>query len=265
MSQTAQETARIPFIAGNWKLHHGVDAAVELATGVVERWEALGRERSGEVEVCMAPVATALYPVAQAVADSDVALAGQNCWKDASGAFTGELSPALLKDAGASHCIIGHSERRTLFGETDSGVRAKLAALLEAGVAPILCVGETLEQREAGETDAVVCGQLDAALSGIAADTLGPLIVAYEPVWAIGTGRTASPADAQAVHAALRARLEETHGEAVAAATRILYGGSVKPANAAELLAQPDIDGALVGGASLKVDSFAGIIEAAYG
>jgi triosephosphate isomerase len=216
------------------------------------------------VDVCVAPVATALYAVAQSMADTEILLAGQNCYHASQGAFTGEVSPELLRDAGASHCIVGHSERRTLFAETDEGVNLKLKALLKNDLVPILCVGETLAQRDAGDTQSVVLGQLDAALEGLSATQLKTLVVAYEPVWAIGTGRTASPADAQAVHAAIRARISATHGEGLAEGLRILYGGSVKPSNAAELLAQPDIDGALVGGASLSAELFVPILEAAY-
>ncbi|MBP7681268.1 MAG: triose-phosphate isomerase, partial [Deltaproteobacteria bacterium] len=232
----------------------------------VEAWETLDRAAgpNAAVDVCVAPVATALYSVAQAVADSAIFLAGQNCYHEAQGAFTGEVSPALLRDAGASHCIVGHSERRTLFGETDAAVALKVRALLTAGLVPILCVGETLSERDAGETEAVVLRQLGGALDGLDAAALADLIVAYEPVWAIGTGRTASPADAQAVHAAIRAHVRASFGEPLAEGLRILYGGSVKASNAAELLGQPDIDGALVGGASLTADLFVPIIAAAY-
>ncbi|MBK7150373.1 MAG: triose-phosphate isomerase [Sandaracinaceae bacterium] len=263
MSPRSQRT---PFIAGNWKLHHSVAAAIELTGQIVEAWETLDRAAgpNAAVEVCVAPVATALYSVAQAVADSAIFLAGQNCYHEAQGAFTGEVSPALLRDAGASHCIVGHSERRTLFGETDAAVALKVRALLAAGLVPILCVGETLSERDAGETEAVVLRQLRGALDGLDAAALADLIVAYEPVWAIGTGRTASPADAQAVHAAIRAHVRASFGEPLAEGLRILYGGSVKASNAAELLGQPDIDGALVGGASLTADLFVPIIAAAY-
>jgi triosephosphate isomerase len=170
-----------------------------------------------------------------------------------------------LRDAGASHCIIGHSERRALFGETDAAIASKLRALLEAGLVPILCVGETLEQRDAGETEGVVIAQLRGALGELNASALATLIVAYEPVWAIGTGRTASPEDAQAVHAAIRAELSRAFGAPFASGLRILYGGSVKASNAAELLGQADIDGALVGGAALTSELFVPIIAAAYG
>ncbi|MEO0325913.1 MAG: triose-phosphate isomerase, partial [Myxococcota bacterium] len=177
------------------------------------------------------------------------------------GAFTGELSPVLLADAGASHVILGHSERRGLFGETDEGVNRKVAAAFRAGLVPIVCVGETLAEREAHQAEAVVLRQVDAALSGH--EHLEGLVLAYEPVWAIGTGRTATPGDAQAMHAAIRSRVAELRGPSLAQALRILYGGSVKAANAGQLLAEADIDGALVGGASLSAETFAPIVQAA--
>ncbi|MEM9072315.1 MAG: triose-phosphate isomerase [Myxococcota bacterium] len=247
-------TERRPVIAGNWKLNKTVDEALALVGGLREAVDA-----ASDVDVIVAPVATALHPVCTALRGSRLGVAGQNTHEQNAGAFTGELSPALLNDVGCQFCIVGHSERRTLFGETDAGVHSKAGALLEAGLSPIVCVGEQLAEREAGKTLEVVLGQVDAALEGL---NLENVILAYEPVWAIGTGRTASPADAQEVHAAIRARITETHGP-VAQGLRILYGGSVKPANAADLLAQPDIDGALVGGASLVAESFLAILKAA--
>lgn len=245
---------RRPFIAGNWKLHKTLAQARALIGD-------LRRDLDGleGVEVAVAPPMTALHAAAQALEGSPLRLAAQNTYHEATGAFTGEVSPTLLADVGCQLCIVGHSERRSLFGETDAGVHAKAAALLEEGLTPIVCVGERLEEREAGRALEVVLGQVDAALRGLPAERV---VVAYEPVWAIGTGRTASPEDAQEVHAAIRARLETTHGP-VAQEVRILYGGSVKPANAAELLAQPDIDGALVGGASLQAETFVPIVQAA--
>lgn len=250
---------RRPFVAGNWKLNKTIAEAEELVRGLKTALEAMDEV---PCDVAVAPVATALHPVAQEVAGSAIALSAQNTYYETSGAFTGELSPALLADVGCTYCIVGHSERRAIFGEADEGIRRKVRALIDAGLRPILCVGETLEQREAGATLGIVLGQLDAALAGLSAEDAKDLVVAYEPVWAIGTGRTASPADAQEVHAAIRARVALTHGQ-LADGLRILYGGSVKPGNAKELLAQPDIDGALVGGASLQAASFAAIIEAA--
>ena len=252
-------STRTPFVAGNWKLQKTIAEALELVTAL--RTE-LGDDLSG-VQVAVAPVATALSSVAGALEGSTIGLSAQNCYQEPSGAFTGEISPALLKDAGCSLCIVGHSERRQIFGETDEGVRRKTRALIDEGIAPIVCVGETLEEREAGETLGVVLGQLSAALEGISAAEMATVVVAYEPVWAIGTGKTATPDDAQSVHAAIRARVEEEKGAQVANSLRILYGGSVKPANATELLAQADIDGALVGGASLKAELFVPIVRAA--
>ena len=250
-------TQRTPLIAGNWKLNNTVAESKALAGSIGAR---VGQGLACEVVV--APVATSLLAVAKTLEGTAVGLAAQNThWED-SGAFTGELSPALLLDVGCSHCIIGHSERRQLFGETDQGVRKKAAALLVHKLTPIVCVGESLEQREARETLGVVLGQVEAATQGLDAVALGPLVIAYEPIWAIGTGRTAKAEDAQEVHAAIRARLAELKGESWAGTVRVLYGGSVKPSNADELLAQPDVDGALVGGASLSAENFIPIIEA---
>ncbi len=245
--------SRRPFIAGNWKLHKTVAEARELI-------HELRRELVDvDVEVAVAPPMTALDAVRQALEGSSIHLAAQNTYHESTGAYTGEVSPLLLADVGCRYCIVGHSERRSLFGETDAGVHAKAAALLDHGLSPIVCVGERLEEREAGRALEVVLGQIEAALEGLA---LEEVVVAYEPVWAIGTGRTASPQDAQEVHEAIRTHLAATHGP-VAQRVRILYGGSVKPANAAELLAQPDIDGALVGGASLQAATFAPIVKSA--
>jgi triosephosphate isomerase len=253
-------TSRTPLIAGNWKLHNTVAESQALAGAIAAH---VGTGLSCEVVV--GPVATSLSAVRATLDGSAVGLAAQNThWED-SGAFTGELSPALLLDVGCSHCIIGHSERRQFFGETDAGVRRKASALLVHKLVPIVCVGESLEQREAGKTLDVVLGQVDAATDGLDAVALAPLVIAYEPIWAIGTGRTAKAEDAQEVHAAIRERLGELKGESWADTVRILYGGSVKPANAEELLAQPDIDGALVGGASLSAENFIPIIDAGVG
>jgi len=249
---------RRPLIAGNWKLHNTVEESTALARSILHK---LPREVAADIYV--APVFTAIYAVREALGETArVNVAAQNCSVHDMGAFTGEVSPALLKEAGCDAVIVGHSERRHVFGETDEQVRRKVGATLSHGLMPIVCVGETLEQREADQTESVVLGQLDAALEGLDASGVRRLVIAYEPVWAIGTGRTAKPEDAQAVHAAIRARIAERHGGAVAERIRIVYGGSVKPKNAAELLAQEDIDGALVGGASLDAESFSGIIEA---
>jgi triosephosphate isomerase len=250
-------TKRTPLIAGNWKLNNTIAESKALAGALAAHvGTGLG------CEVVVAPVATSFAAVKQSLEGSAVGLAAQNThWED-SGAWTGELSPTLLLDAGCNYCIIGHSERRQFFGETDEGVRKKVGALLVHKVVPILCVGETLEQREAGKTLDVVLGQIDAATEGYDAVALAPLVVAYEPIWAIGTGRTAKAEDAQEVHAAIRERLAELKGKSWADSVRVLYGGSVKPSNADELLSQPDVDGALVGGASLTADNFIPIIDA---
>jgi len=250
-------THRTPMIAGNWKLHNTIAQSTQLASAIAAP---VGGGLACDVVV--APVATSLGAVGEAVAGSKVGLCAQNTYWEDSGAFTGELSPALLLDAGCGYCIVGHSERRQYFGETDAGVRKKVEALLRHKVVPIVCVGESLEQREAGKTLDVVLGQVQAAIHGLDAVALAPLIVAYEPIWAIGTGRTAKPEDAQEVHRAIRGQLADLKGSAWADSVRVLYGGSVKPSNADDLLAQPDLDGALVGGASLRADDFIPIIDA---
>ena len=257
--------SRRPLIAGNWKLHKTASESVELARAVLHK---LPREAA--VDVLVAPGFTALYAVHDAVGDParsqpSLGLAAQDCYFEDEGAFTGEVSPAQLKDVGCEAVILGHSERRHVFGELDEHVRRKVAAALSHGLTPILCVGETLAQREAEQTEGVVLGQLDAALEGLDEGSARRCVVAYEPVWAIGTGKTAQPEDAQAVHAAIRAAVRERFGARCADGLRVLYGGSVKPGNAAELLARPDIDGALVGGASLDADSFVAIVRAAQG
>jgi triosephosphate isomerase len=248
--------ARRQLVAGNWKLHNAIEPSLALASSVRERTkDALG-------EVVVAPVFTALASVRDALRGSHVGLAAQDVYFQEKGAFTGEVSAPLLKDVGCTYGIIGHSERRQLFGESDELVRKKLRALLASAIAPIVCIGESLEQREQGATVGVVLGQLLAAIAGSDTSELGSLVVAYEPVWAIGTGKTATPDDAQAVHAAIRAQLAHDRGDAFAQQVRILYGGSVKADNARELLAQRDIDGALVGGASLVADQFVAIAAA---
>jgi triosephosphate isomerase len=213
-----------------------------------------------DVEIVLAPPFTALAAVGAKLAGSNVALAAQNVHPEKQGAFTGEVAPGMLVELGCRYGIVGHSERRALFGESDAFVASKAAALLAHGIRPIVCVGETLEQREQGRTSAVVSGQLDGSLASIPAEKAEEIVIAYEPVWAIGTGKTATPELAQEVHALIRARLRSRFG-AVGDRIRIQYGGSVKPDNAAALLSQPDIDGALVGGASLEPDSFARIIR----
>lgn len=215
------------------------------------------------VEVALCPPAVYLAEVVAAVAGSTVGVGGQNCHQEASGAFTGEVAPQMLLDIGCKYVILGHSERRQLFGETDAGVFAKAKAALAVGLTPIICVGETLEEREAGRTTEVVRTQCEGSIGGLTEEQAAKIVIAYEPVWAIGTGKVATPQQAEEVHSDLRSWLVSRYNAPLASQIRIQYGGSVKPDNAAELLAQPNIDGALVGGASLKVDSFLGIIRAA--
>jgi triosephosphate isomerase len=250
--------ARQKFVCGNWKMHRTTGEARELVRALAPLLEPI----AGRVQVAVAPPFTALAAVAEALHGTGVELAAQDVHWESQGAFTGEVSAAMLKDLGVRHCIVGHSERRQFFGEGDGTVQRKVRALLQVGVLPIACVGETLAEREAGETMQVVARQVRGALTGLAAGDLARLTVAYEPVWAIGTGRTATTAQAQEVHAAIRAVLRELGGPA-ADAVRIQYGGSVKPENAADLLAQPDVDGALVGGASLKAEDFSRIVKGA--
>jgi triosephosphate isomerase len=222
----------------------------------------VGRER-GPVDVVLCPPFTGLQAVGEALAGTPIALGAQNMHWESEGAFTGEVSPEMILTAGCTYVILGHSERRQYFAETDEQVNRKLKAALRAGLAPILCVGETLAQREAGQIEAVVLGQVRAALQGVGEADLPKIALAYEPVWAIGTGRTATPAQAEEVHRLIRSSLRQRYGQEVAEALRLQYGGSVKPENAAELFAQPNIDGGLIGGAALKADSFAAIVKAA--
>jgi triosephosphate isomerase len=245
---------RTPVIAGNWKLFKSISEA----TAMVNELKPLVAGTAG-VEIVVAPVFTALSRVAEALSGSNVKLSAQDCYWEEEGAFTGEVAPKLLTDAGCSHVIIGHSERRQYFGETDETVNKKAKAATAAGLTAIVCVGETLAERESDRTFTVIETQLKGSLAGFTADMLAGVIIAYEPVWAIGTGKTASDAQAQEVHAFIRTLAAKLFGQACADAIRILYGGSVKPDNVKGLMTQPDIDGALVGGASLKADSFAAI------
>jgi triosephosphate isomerase len=247
---------RRPLVAGNWKMHHGGASGVELTSAVVR----LALELP-HVDLVVAPPFTALAACAHAADASRVEIAAQNVYPKSQGAYTGEVSPQMLKDAGCTWVILGHSERRQHFGETDAFVAEKVGASLGSGLIPIVCVGETLTEREAGKTLEVVDRQVHAFLAIIAASST-PVAIAYEPVWAIGTGKNAGPAEAQEVHHAIRRWLAETSAE-LASQTRILYGGSVKADNASALLAAPDVDGALVGGASLDAASFGAISRAA--
>ncbi len=244
-------------IAGNWKLNKTIGEAKELVGQLKDLVKGISK-----VDIVVCPVYTALSAVSGQIADSDIGLGAQDLFWEEKGAFTGEVSASLLKDAGASYVIIGHSERRQYFCETDEWVNKKLNAALAAGLAPIVCVGETLSEREADKTFAVIERQLKGAFDGISGDDMKKCIIAYEPVWAIGTGKTATPQQAQDVHSFIREQIAVMFGSEVAQTMRIQYGGSVKPANAKELLSQPDIDGALVGGASLKAEDFAQIIKA---
>jgi triosephosphate isomerase (TIM) len=245
------------YIAGNWKMNMSLADSAELAAGLAERLGSVA-----DVDVAVAPPFVYMTTVAGALSGSQVALGAQNAFYEDSGAFTGETSCAMLKDVGCSFAILGHSERRHVIGETDELVNRKVLKALADGVDVILAVGELLEQRQAEQTMAVVGRQVRIGLEGVSKAAMANVTIAYEPVWAIGTGVTASPEQAQEVHAMIRGLLAELYDEATAEATRIQYGGSVKPSNAAELLSLPDVDGALVGGASLKVDDFAGIVEA---
>jgi triosephosphate isomerase len=249
---------RIPIIAGNWKLFKTSSEALELVTGIMP----LVKDTKG-VEIVVAPVFTVLSRVRDLLAGSNVRLSAQNCYWEEEGAFTGEVSPKMLLDAGCSHVIIGHSERRQYFGETDATVNRKIKAAIAAGLTVLFCIGETLAERESGKTFDVLKRQVTGGLEGIPEADLAKLVIAYEPVWAIGTGKTASDEQAQEAHAFIRPELANLYGQAAATAMRILYGGSVKPENIRGLIAQPDIDGALVGGASLKADSFAAIVNGA--
>jgi triosephosphate isomerase len=246
---------RTPFIAGNWKLNQTVAESLALVTEIKN---AVASVR--DVEIAVAPVFTALQAVGKRLEGTNIALAAQNChWED-KGAFTGEVSVPLLKDVGCTYVIVGHSERRQLFGELDAGVNLKARAVLRHGLKPIICVGETEKERDAGETMGRVGAQLAGALKDISKDEMRRVVIAYEPVWAIGTGRTATNAQAQEVHAFIRGKLREQYAE-VADEVRIQYGGSVKPDNVAGLMAEPDIDGALVGGASLTAESFIKLVR----
>ena len=249
--------SRTPIVVGNWKLNKTIAEALSLVTELKNQLAAVR-----DVEVGVAPVFTAIHPVAKRLEDTSIGVAGQNCYFEERGAFTGEVAPSLLRDAGCRYAIIGHSERRQYFGETDEGVGKKARAALDAGLVPIVCLGESESERDAGQTFARLDAQLAGALSDLEAADLDILVLAYEPVWAIGTGRTATPAQAQEAHEHIRAGLRQRFGDP-ADRVRIQYGGSVKPANAETLMRQPDIDGGLIGGASLTAEAFVAIVKAA--
>ncbi len=247
---------RRPLIAGNWKMHKTIGEAMEFVKELRPRVA-----KSNHCDVVVAPPFPALAAVAEAARGSNIAVSAQDCHWDEEGAHTGDVSPQMLVDAGCSHVIIGHSERRQDHGETDEQVNRKLKAALAAGLVPIVCVGETLAERDAGKTRQVLHRQFHGGFAGLTAAEFSRIIMAYEPVWAIGTGRTATPEMAAQSHAYLRQLAGERFEDAVAGRLRILYGGSVKPDNVGGLMAQEEIDGALVGGASLKVDSFSAIVN----
>ena len=250
---------RRPIIAGNWKLNKTIDQALDF---VVELQSLV--DGTGDVEVVVAPAFTALSAVANALNNSSIGVSAQDLYWENSGAFTGEISAEMIIDSGCSYVIVGHSERRQFFGETNQSVNQKMKAALESGLVPIVCVGEMLEDRESGKTKKVVTNQLVDGIDGLSKTDILRIIIAYEPVWAIGTGKTASPDQAQEVHSLIRSVIATSYSDQIAESVRIQYGGSVNPSNAAELLSKPDVDGALVGGASLDADSFAQIVRASH-
>ena len=248
---------RKPVIAGNWKMFKLLSEAVETVLALKPLVA-----NANHCEVVIAPVFTALKTISDRLEGSNIKLAAQDCAiQNDFGAHTGEVAPVMLKDAGCSHVIVGHSERRQFYGETDESVNWKSMAALAAGLTAIVCVGEHLAERESGNAEDVVSKQLEGGLSGLTANDLERIIIAYEPVWAIGTGKTATPEQAQEMHGFIRKCVENTNGENAAEEMRILYGGSVKPDNISTLMSQPDVDGALVGGASLEAESFAKIVN----
>jgi len=249
---------RKPLIAGNWKMYKTGPQAAELAN----RLKSLVSDVT-DVDIMVAPPFTALGIVAEILEGSIIDLGGQDLFWEVEGAYTGEISVSMLKAAGCTHAIIGHSERRQYFGETNTTVNRKVRAALVGGLIPVVCIGESEPERESNQTFSVVQEQLEKGLEGLGSDEVQRITIAYEPVWAIGTGKTATTGQAQEVHEFIRRRMETAHGNSVASAVRILYGGSVKPENTSDLMAMADIDGALVGGASLDADSFAAIVRLA--
>lgn len=246
-------------IAGNWKMNTDLGSATKLAEDVVREV----RSDSDGVDVAVCPPYISLDAVGVTLRGTKIRLGAQNMHQEADGAFTGEVSAAMLKSAGCTYVILGHSERRQYFDETDESVAAKMKAAMENGLVPILCVGETLDERKSGKETDVVRQQMGVALDGLQLTNAGDLVIAYEPVWAIGTGETASPEQAQEMHAFIRSLLSDRFGGTLASDVHILYGGSMKPSNAEELLSQQDVDGGLIGGASLKASDFAAIVSAA--
>jgi triosephosphate isomerase len=249
---------RIPVFAANWKMHK----TAQEATSFVREFSALVKNLT-QVELILAPPFTALTAAAEIARNTSIDIAAQDLYFEREGAFTGEISAAMIHDSGASHVIVGHSERRRLFGDTDEWVNRKTRAAVAADLTPIVCIGETLAEREAGQTLDVLDRQIRAGLDGLGADTIAGILVAYEPVWAIGTGKNATPVEADEAHRHIRGRLRQWFGGSAADACRILYGGSVKPDNIRDLIGLPDVDGALVGGASLDIRSFHEIVTRA--
>ncbi len=247
---------RIPLIAGNWKMFK----TVQETTVFVKELKSLVKDVA-DVEIVISPPFTAVHAAAEAARNTNIGVAAQDLYWEKQGAFTGEISPAMIKEAGAEYVIVGHSERRRLFGETDAIVNRKLRAAIGGGLTPIVCIGETLEERERNETLAVLDRQIKVGFDNVTAGQLAELVVAYEPVWAIGTGRNATPAQAGEAHTHIRKRLRQWFGGDAADRCQILYGGSVKPDNIADLIANEDVDGALVGGASLDVNSFTELVK----
>jgi len=248
---------RTPLIAGNWKMYKTIAEGTALVEALLG---GLGGIPTNDREVLVCPPFTALHALGPLLHGTPIGLGAQDVFYEAQGAFTGAIAPVMLRDLGCTYAIVGHSERRQIFGEGDALVNRKLRAALSHGLRPILCVGETKPQRDAGQAEAIVVGQVSAGLADIDAAALQSVVIAYEPIWAIGTGDTATPEDAQAMHATIRRTISEFYGADAAEQLRIQYGGSVKPDNVDELMAQPDIDGALVGGASLTAESFLRII-----
>jgi len=251
---------RKPFVAGNWKMNTNSSSSVELAERIAS---GTMEAASGSVTVAVCPPFVYLKSVAQALSASSVGVGAQDVYYESKGAFTGEISPSMLKDIGCTYCLCGHSERRHVIGETDELINKKVTAAIADGLLPILCVGELLAEREASQTNEVVTRHVKNGLAGLSAEKVSAVTIAYEPVWAIGTGLTATPQQAQEVHDFIRKLLAQMYDDQLAEEIRILYGGSAKPNNAADLMGQPDIDGLLVGGASLKADDFLAIIQAA--
>ena len=252
---------RKQIVAGNWKMHTDLDSARALAEGIREGYD--GYENQPNVEIVLSPPAPLLFPVSEILEESSIKLGAQNMYHKKEGAFTGEISPAMLTSIGCQYVILGHSERRTMFGESDYEVKMKVNAAVDNGLTPIICVGENEVEREEDSTWLILKRQVEEAFDGIFKEDAGSCVVAYEPIWAIGTGKTATPEIAQESHKFIRELLTSMYDQEIAEKISILYGGSVKPDNAADLFAQPDIDGGLIGGASLKSEDFLAIIDAA--